>query len=787
MILVNGLTCKSIYNDCNLTEKGKVMEWFKERYTAEVSISEILDCIVNKKLRLPLYQRDAIWSEGRICTLWDSLLRGFPLPSFLLVKGDSGRAFAGDNVRGRVISDDTEAYYNVLDGQQRLGAIIAGAGKDSGIRLWVDLAPPQTNHPLRYNYWLHPCTRAFPFGFRMEASGEYDFHPLHDSAFQDIWACMQGIKEFKNKEFYEILPDSTFPWAAGCPVPLADLLLLNTSLENVQDRIYGLIETQNKTSNPFGRQLNAPNSLVCGRVIAGLKRIQKAKLTLQYIDLNNLEEGEGGGYELFERIGRGGVQISPRQLAVSKLMLVLGNVGNDALVSFQESEYGCLLETEDVVHALARVALTEVKDASNVDGDKQDLSDLSIERLQSLKKNANVWTSFTDQLRTYCNPHAVDHKQTNLGFAFDRVFQILKFDPQSNPNGLPLVQLAQFSRKREGVEPITLHPLLLWQMKYSKQHPPDNAHRDEMLRWILFANGFTHSPQNSVLNREMFEQVNTTCHLSFTEILAKVFKDNGQNKLLQDLGFQLSVPTLRNGKVEDVISDRKTLPTPSEVITLTASRLILRNWVYSGINNFILMWNQRAGLHEMYGAVKARYIPALFGKGRPFDADHIVARSRLLYIALGDEILKQGCRFFFKDKSHAEVYFVKDWCFRKQLPNITANYRYWPKRLNRANGNDIVRDKMPIQSILAFLHDHPLFNCFDEASSDNNISWSWSAIPQENITIWNELPPPNYVWSAELVEQFIMVLLQREYFLYSNAYNFLTGEKNEKFKCDGII
>jgi hypothetical protein len=198
------------------------------------------------------------------------------------------------------------------------------------------------------------------------------------------------------------------------------------------------------------------------------------------------------------------------------------------------------------------------------------------------------------------------------------------------------------------------------------------------------------------------------------------------------------------------------------------------------------MWNQREGLHEMYGAVEARHIPALFGKGRPFDADHIVARSCLLRITLGDEILKDGCCFFFKDNSLAGDYFVKEWCFRKQLPNITANYRYWPKRLNRANGNTRVSDKMSKQSILNSLDGHPLFNCFDRAPSDY-ISWSWSAIPQENMEIWKELPPSNYVWSAELVKQFIMVLLQREYFLYSNAYNFLTGKKIEKFKCDGII
>ncbi|MBI5591830.1 MAG: DUF262 domain-containing protein [Deltaproteobacteria bacterium] len=772
------------------------MEWFKDRYVTEVPISGILDCLDEKKLRLPLYQRDAVWSVGRICALWDSLLRGFPLPSFLLVKGDgSGRALAGDKARCKVVSDDTEAYYAVLDGQQRLWAIIAGAGKDPGIRLWVDLAPPEKYHPLRFQYWLHPCTRAFPFGFRMEASGEHDFHPLHDRSFQEIWECMQRT-EHAGKEFYEIPPDTTFPWEAGCPVPLSVLLTLDTSSDGLNNHIDELIQTQRAISDKYGRLLREPNPEVLQKVINGLKRIGKARLTLQYIDLNDLEQDEGGGYALFERIGRGGLQISPRQLAVSKLMLVLGKEGNDALASFQKSGYGCLLETEDVIHALARVALAEVKTASHIGeerkpddmekADKHDLSELSVERLQSLKKNGDVWASFIKRLRTYCEPLAGDPEQTILGFAFDRVFRILKFDPQSNPNGFPLVQLAKFSRDREGVAPITLHPLLLWQLKYSGSQPPDSAHRDEMLRWILFANGLTNMPQHTVLNREMFDQVNTTGHFSFAEILDKIFKDEGQNKLLQGLGFQWSEPSLReSGEVEDVMPDRKALPTPTEVVTLTAKRLILRNSVYSGISDFILMWNQREGLYEMYGKVEPKHIPSLFGKGRPFDADHIVARNRLLRIALDEEVLRQGCSVFFKDDYHATTHFVKDWCFRKNLPNITGNYRYWPKRLNRSDSNDSVTEKMSMESILESLGGHPLFGCFEQEASD--ISWSWSAIPQEDRANWMNLPPSDSLWTADLVEQFIQVLLQREYFLYRNAYTFLTGEPAENFECHGII
>lgn len=33
---------------------------------------------------LPAFQRDAVWQPSQVCELWDSLLRGIPLPSLVL-------------------------------------------------------------------------------------------------------------------------------------------------------------------------------------------------------------------------------------------------------------------------------------------------------------------------------------------------------------------------------------------------------------------------------------------------------------------------------------------------------------------------------------------------------------------------------------------------------------------------------------------------------------------------------------------------------------------------------
>src|SRR2546428_13734839 len=118
------------------------MEWFNGPSIEEVGIFAVLQAYRCGRVRLPLYQRDAVWSGGRVCALWDSLLRGFPITSFFLVRGkgeDSSRCFAMNGIRGEVRETGNEPYYDVLDGQQRLAAIVAGIGRDSSIRLWIDL------------------------------------------------------------------------------------------------------------------------------------------------------------------------------------------------------------------------------------------------------------------------------------------------------------------------------------------------------------------------------------------------------------------------------------------------------------------------------------------------------------------------------------------------------------------------------------------------------------------------------------------------------------------------
>lgn len=74
------------------------------------SLKEIAGWQLNKcncKVELPTLQRGFVWKPKQIEDLWDSLLRGFPIGSFLLSK-------TKDN------------NYHLMDGQQRATAIFLG-------------------------------------------------------------------------------------------------------------------------------------------------------------------------------------------------------------------------------------------------------------------------------------------------------------------------------------------------------------------------------------------------------------------------------------------------------------------------------------------------------------------------------------------------------------------------------------------------------------------------------------------------------------------------------------
>jgi hypothetical protein len=156
------------------------------------------------EVSLPALQRGFVWDAGRIESLWDSLLRGFPIGSFLLASNKSGK-------------------YQLLDGQQRSTAIAIGMFNPWlnpethfwRIRgcpvLWLDINSESREH--RFKIVSH----AHPWGYdkQSERLNATERKRAYDAIFQP------QIAEGFSGKYYELPLSKSWPWVASAPFPFS--------------------------------------------------------------------------------------------------------------------------------------------------------------------------------------------------------------------------------------------------------------------------------------------------------------------------------------------------------------------------------------------------------------------------------------------------------------------------------------------------------------------------------------------------------------------------------------
>lgn len=104
-----------------------------------ITIKEAVDNINKKKFLLPAIQREFVWSTEQIELLFDSLMRGFPIGSFLFwqVEKEECKVYQYyEFIRNYHERDNThnpkadtkgdEGLLAIIDGQQRLTAFYLG-------------------------------------------------------------------------------------------------------------------------------------------------------------------------------------------------------------------------------------------------------------------------------------------------------------------------------------------------------------------------------------------------------------------------------------------------------------------------------------------------------------------------------------------------------------------------------------------------------------------------------------------------------------------------------------
>lgn len=100
--------------------------------TAPIKLPKLLSLIKNGKFEIPQFQRSFVWRDNQVKLLVDSIARGYPVGSFLLMNKDESLELKSRSIEA-LISDEEEseageevlsgeAQY-ILDGQQRITSI----------------------------------------------------------------------------------------------------------------------------------------------------------------------------------------------------------------------------------------------------------------------------------------------------------------------------------------------------------------------------------------------------------------------------------------------------------------------------------------------------------------------------------------------------------------------------------------------------------------------------------------------------------------------------------------
>lgn len=86
--------------------------------------SKIIEKIEDGSYQIPKFQRDFVWDKDKTANLIDSLLKGFPIGSFIVWKTKE-RLKSLKKIGGKILKDIKEGVdiYYVLDGQQRMTSL----------------------------------------------------------------------------------------------------------------------------------------------------------------------------------------------------------------------------------------------------------------------------------------------------------------------------------------------------------------------------------------------------------------------------------------------------------------------------------------------------------------------------------------------------------------------------------------------------------------------------------------------------------------------------------------
>lgn len=214
----------------------------------------------DSKIRVPSLQRGLVWKAKQMELLWDSILRGFPVGSFVIASFPE----IGE-----------EESFHLLDGQQRMNAIKLGCqgmsivGKKLPI-LWYDLAPKGNINSTR-NHWIKVSTLAHPWGYKND----------DECSILSAKKKREACEWFCAKNTFRPEPSESWPVEAEIPIPLS--ILVRAGFDAIDTTSFSLKVTELLGNEPLPQKWRDEFEEAC----KGALKEKGRELSDQFCSLKN--------------------------------------------------------------------------------------------------------------------------------------------------------------------------------------------------------------------------------------------------------------------------------------------------------------------------------------------------------------------------------------------------------------------------------------------------------------------------------------------------------------------
>lgn len=714
----------------------KMIDWVDEsRKTLEPREHPTDSLPPNDKpiIALPPIQRSAVWRPKQVVDLWNSLMRGLPIGLFYLVKQSNGQRTV-TTYTGKTEETDLPGY-DLLDGQQRIRALLLGATGFSEEKrcLWVDLSKVEESElPV-----LRITSKGQPFGYDANTGNKLSLEERQRARKriegEDVQFQLKERRAYDRELFDEeevthngkrIDPQPPLPYG-GDPQHVFKLsdLLSAWRKEGRHSSEEGVAALRSITGDGTRQE-----SLSC--LHKAFERVRSAEVALLCVDPKTFHNENKDFPQLFDRIGAGGTPL----------------VGDERLYSIYKYHWPHIRDAVNSIYDQAGHVLSPAKIAATgirivyaqTSKDRNDLPDVASFSRMMLDGQSE---DFQAHLKRLIPPSDWEQNQhVTLLSSFKTVKGLLVRGEGVGHFWLPDVMLASLPAELWQV-------LLFWAVRHPKLETV-NQSREEVVRFALFW-------YLCVFNNEKAARWAFTDIKKFTEnvdfpgkALYRLFIGDGADHC----AHELITPKEFEKKLCKEESSSSSWRSDADRFVANGTRdHLLFDWWYGGRK--MLPWLQRDYIQCSF----PQYVPlADHEDDLPYDVDHLCPIKDW-----GDDRRNLKKRLDGLDQIlENKVYDCKG-----VMGNGIGNLRLVESSQNRKHQDIDVADKMPF----ILCDDQPSQEGYAKAMAE-------SAFAPDHREVWKRVARPGQgvadrKWNMERLNAFQRAVERRAAWLYERFHD----------------